>query len=162
MNGNINTFKEGAGGLRTNRDRAKTDRDKLIDHANQTARHASATTPSSTLTDSRTSQSMIQEDESDTSTDEISAVQTTAKRTRHAPVETSRRATMPPTATYHSSGPLIQEPTISRQSATGTHYVQSGTLSRPLNEDGKTRRQIRPTQKIIDNIYADGGARHRR
>lgn len=163
MDGNINTFREGAGALRNNRDRAKTDRDKLIGHANQVVRGAPfADTTPTTLTDSRTSLSVPQQDESDTSTDEISAVQTTAKRTRYTPVEKSRSATVPPTATSYSTRPLMHEPTISRQSTTGTHYVQSGTRSRPLNEDGKIRRQIRPTRKIMDNTYADGGGRQRR
>lgn len=152
MYGDINTFREGAGALRNNRDRAKTDRDKLINHANQIVRGAPfADAAPTTLTDGRTSLSMLQEDESDTSTDEISAVQTTAKRTRHAPVEKSGAGTMPSTATSYSTRPLIREPAISRQSTTDTHYVLSGTRSRPLNDDGKSRRQIRPTRKIMEN-----------
>lgn len=152
MYSDIDTFRAGAGALRNNRDRAKTDRDKLIDHANQIVRGApfADAAPSTTLTDERTSLSMLQEDESDTSTDEISAVQTTAKRTRHAPVEKSRSGT----ANSYSTRPLIREPTISRQSTTGTQYVQSGTHSRPRNEDGKSRRQIRPTRKIMENTFA--------
>jgi hypothetical protein len=74
MTGNINTFREGAGGLRNNRDRAKTDRDKFINYANQIARCASTDTLSTTLIDSRTSLSILQEDESNTSTNEVSIV----------------------------------------------------------------------------------------
>ena len=102
MTHNINTFKEGAGVLRQNRDRAKIDRDKLIDHANQIARRASANTPSTTITNSRSSLSMLQEDESDTSTAELAAVQTTAKRTRYDSVEKSRHAAVSPVAAAYS------------------------------------------------------------
>jgi hypothetical protein len=87
MTSNINTFREGAGGFRHNRDRAKTNRDDFIDHANQIARRAPADTPSTALTDSRTSLSVLQEDQSDTSIDELAAEQTPAKRTRHATLE---------------------------------------------------------------------------
>lgn len=59
MNGNINTFREGAG--RHNRDRAKTNRDFFIDHANQIVRRGPADTPSTTLTVSRTSLSVLQD-----------------------------------------------------------------------------------------------------
>ena len=84
MTGNIDTFRAGAGGFRNNRDRAKTNRDDFIDHANQIVRRAPTDTPSTTLTDSRTSLSGLQEDESDTSPDELVAEQTTAKRRRQA------------------------------------------------------------------------------
>lgn len=60
----------GAGGFR---DRGKPNRDDFIDHANQIVRRASTDTLSTTLTDSRTSLSIPQEDESDTSTDELVA-----------------------------------------------------------------------------------------
>ena len=77
-------FQKGAGSLRNLRDLAKTHRDDFIDHANQVARRAPAGTPSTTLTDSRTSLSSLQENESDTSTDELAAGPPTAKRMRHA------------------------------------------------------------------------------
>jgi hypothetical protein len=162
MTSDRETFVNGASGFRDNRDRAKTDRDHFIDHANQIARGAPADTPSTTCTASRTSLSALQEDDSDTSTDELAAVQTTAKRTRHATVEKSSRAAMPPTAASYSARRLGYEPTISRQPTTSAHYVQSDTRSRPSIEDGKTRRQVRPTQKVLDNTYTDGGRRQRR
>jgi hypothetical protein len=92
MTGNINTFREGAGAFRNLRDLGKTHRDNSIDHANQVARRAPTGTSSTTLTDSSTSLSLYQEDQSDTSTDELAAQQTTAKRSRHASLENSRRA----------------------------------------------------------------------
>ena len=84
MTGNVNTFREGAGGFRHLRDRAKTNRDGFIDHANQIARLVPADTPSTTVTDSRTSLSVLQEDDSGTSIDDLVAKQTTTKRKRHA------------------------------------------------------------------------------
>jgi hypothetical protein len=160
MTGNINTFIAGAGGFRHNRDRAKTNRDDFIDHANQIARRAPADTPSTTFTDSRTSLSELQEDESDTSPDELVAEQTTTKRTRHATVEQSRHAAMPPTAGPYSTTRLSHESTISRQATANAQYVQSNARSRHPTEDGNTRRQIRPTQKVLDNT--DTGFRDRR
>jgi hypothetical protein len=160
MTDNINTFREGAGGLRNNRDRAKANRDDFIDQANQIARRTPADTPSTTFTDSRTTLSMLQEDESDTSADELVVERTTAKRTRHAAVEQSRLAAMPPTAAPFSSRHFSYEPTISRQAMTSAQYVQSSVPSRHPTEDGKTRRQIRPTQKVLDNT--DAGFRVRR
>jgi len=83
MTASRETFVNGAAGFRNLRDEAKTKRDKFIDHANQIARGAPADRPSTPLTDSRTSRSRLQEDESDSSADELAAVQTTAKRTRY-------------------------------------------------------------------------------
>lgn len=160
MTSDRETFVKGAGGLRNNRDRAKTDRDNLIDHANQIARRAPAVTPSTTSTDSRTSLSMLQEDESDTSTDEFAAEQMTAKRTRHAALEKSRHPAMTPTAAPYSTTRLSHESTISRQAMTSAQYVQSSARSRHPTEDGKNRRQIRPTQKVLENT--DTGFRDRR
>lgn len=54
------TFVKGAGGLRNNRDRAKTNRDDGIDHVNQIARRAPADTSLTTLRSSRTSLSVLQ------------------------------------------------------------------------------------------------------
>lgn len=156
MTDNINTFREGAGGLRHNRDRAKTDRDKLIDHANQIARRAPANTPSTTITDSRSSLSMLQEEESDTSTDELAAVQTSAKRTRYASVEKPRHAAVPPVVAAYSTKQTSHEVTTFRQPTTGAHDVQFNTRSQPPIEGGRTRRQIRSTQKVLENTYADG------
>ncbi|KIW39814.1 uncharacterized protein PV06_08398 [Exophiala oligosperma] len=92
MTSDIDTFRRGAAGFRHIRDRAKTDRDGFIDLANQIARRAPADPPSTAFTNSRTSLSVLQEDESDTSpdevvVDEVVAEQTTAKCTRHATVE---------------------------------------------------------------------------
>ncbi|KAL8904592.1 MAG: hypothetical protein Q9171_006997 [Xanthocarpia ochracea] len=84
ITGNIDYFKAGAAGFRNLRDLAKSVRDNCIEHANQRARRAPADTSSTTLTDSRTSVSVQEEDESDTSTDELAAEQRTSKRTRHA------------------------------------------------------------------------------
>ncbi|OAP59568.1 hypothetical protein AYL99_06866 [Fonsecaea erecta] len=162
LTGNINSFREGAGGFRNNRDRAKTIRDNFIDHANQIASRAPADTPSTTLTESRTSLSVLQEDESDTSSDELVAEQTTTKRTRHATVEQPRDAAMPLTTAPSSTKQLSYEPTISRQPTTGAHDVQTNQRSRALIEDGRPRRQIRPTQKVLDSTYADTGGHQRR
>ncbi|KAL2402650.1 hypothetical protein ABEF93_002762 [Exophiala dermatitidis] len=162
MSGNINSFREGARGFRNTRDRAKTDRDKFIDHANQIARRASTDAPSTTLTDSCTSLSILQEDESDTST-ELVAEQTTVKRTRFSTVEQSRHAAVPPPiAASYATAHLGREPTVSRQPTTSAHYLQSTTRSRASIEDGYPRRQIKPTQKVLDNTSANGGVRQRR
>ncbi|EXJ86735.1 hypothetical protein A1O3_03689 [Capronia epimyces CBS 606.96] len=121
MTNNIATFRQGARGFRHLRDRAKIHRDAFIDHANlvATARGAPGGTASTTSTNrnSRTSLSVLQEDEddgrtslsalqedeseseseSDTSTDELAAedTDTTAKHTRHATGEKSRLASIP-------------------------------------------------------------------
>jgi hypothetical protein len=160
MTGNRETFVKGAGGFRHNRDRAKTDRDNFIEHANQIARRAPTDTPSTSFTDSRTSLSMLQEDESDTSADELAAEQMTAKRTRHTTLEKSRHPAMTPTAAPYSTTRLSHESTISRQAMTNAQYVQPNARSRHPTEGGETRRQIRPTQKVLDNT--DAGFRDRR
>lgn len=84
MTGDKEAFVEGATGFRNLRDHAKTNREDFIDHANQIARRVLTNTPSATVADSRSSLLVIHDDESDTSTDELAAVQTTAKRTRYA------------------------------------------------------------------------------
>jgi len=152
MSSDRETFVKGAGGFRHNRDRAKTDRDKFIDVANQIARRAPADTPSTRFTHSRTSLSVLQENESDTSADEVAAEQTAAKRTRYATCETSRHTAMSPTAASYSTRRLSHEATVSQQPTTS---VQPNPHSRPPSEDGRTRRQIRPTWKVLDN--ADAG-----
>jgi hypothetical protein len=127
------------------------------------ARRPPAYARSTTFMDSRTSLSVLQEDESDTSPDDLVAEQTTAKRTRHATVERSRHAATPPTAAPSSTRHLSYEPMMSRQPTTGARRVQSHTRSRPQIEDGRTRRQTRPTQKVLDNnTYPNGAARQRR
>lgn len=83
MTSNRETFIRGATGYRNCRDRAKTDRDNFIDRANQIARLEPADTQSTTLTNSRTSLSAVQEDESATSSDQLDTEQAPAKRTRH-------------------------------------------------------------------------------
>lgn len=85
MTSDRETFQRGAGAFRNLRDLSRTHRDSAIDHANQVARHAAADSPSTVLTDSRTSQSALQEDPSDTSTDELAAEHTSSKRSRHDP-----------------------------------------------------------------------------
>ncbi|OAG34276.1 hypothetical protein AYO21_11558 [Fonsecaea monophora] len=162
MTGNRETFVKGAAGFRHNRDRAKTDRDNFIERANQKARGAPADTPSTTLTDSRTSRSVLQEEESDTSPDELVAERTTAKRTRHATVGQPTHAAMPLTAAPFSTRYLSHELTTSRQPPTGAHCVQSNPRPRASIKDGKPRRQIRPTQKVLDSTYVDGFRERRR
>lgn len=161
MRANINTFREGAGGFRCLRDRAKTNRDDSIHHANQIVRRAPAATPSTSFVDSITSLSVLQEDESDTSPDEFDAEKTTAKRTRHT-TEKAKRAVMPPTAGSDSTRHLSYEATISQQPRTSAHYVQSNPRSRTSVEDEKSWRQTRPTQKVLDNIYTERGGYQRR
>jgi hypothetical protein len=89
MTSDRETFQKGAGAFRNLRDLGKTHRNTFSEQANQIARRAPAGSPSTTLTDSRTSLSALQEDQSDPSTDELAAEQTSAKRSRHAPLENS-------------------------------------------------------------------------
>ncbi|KAK5202297.1 hypothetical protein LTR41_011958 [Exophiala xenobiotica] len=156
------TFVKGAGGLRNNRDRARTNRDDCIDHVNQIAGRAPADTSSTTLRSSRTSLSVLQEDEPDTLADEILTEQITAKRTRHTVIEKSRHPAIIPTAAPYSTTRLSHGSTISRRTMTNAQYVQSNARSWHPTEDGKSRRQIRPTQKVLDNSYVDGFRDRRR
>ena len=80
-------FVAGASAFRNLRDLAKAKRDVFIDHANEVAGGRPADTLPTTLTDSRTSLSMVQEDESDNSADELALEQTTPKRKRCATAE---------------------------------------------------------------------------
>ncbi|OAP55652.1 hypothetical protein AYL99_09804 [Fonsecaea erecta] len=121
MTHNVDTFRMGASAFRNLRDRAKTDRDRFIDHANQIARGASATAPP-TSTDSHASLPMLQE-ESETSADEVPAVQVVAKRMKYAPAEDSQQAATPPTSATTS---ISNEATIPPQPGTGAPpHVQS-------------------------------------
>lgn len=87
MNDTLKSFREGAGAFRNLRDLSQTYRNSAIEHANEAARHAAADSPSTLLTDSRASLSVVQDDTSDTSADETPDEHTTAKRSRRdAPV----------------------------------------------------------------------------
>jgi hypothetical protein len=75
-------FREGATAFRNLRDLAESKRDSAIQKANRVTRHGSASNPSTTFTETRESRSVIYEDESDTSTDELVAEEVTTKRHR--------------------------------------------------------------------------------
>ncbi|OAP54577.1 hypothetical protein AYL99_11025 [Fonsecaea erecta] len=52
---------------------------------------------------------------------------------------------------------LNDDSATSRQAASDLHNVQSDAYSRHSLEDGKRRRLIMPTQKALDNTFADAG-----
>ena len=83
MTGNSKSFREGATAFRNLRDLAGSHRDSLLEEANRAARHAPISSPSTTLTESYGSRSMLYEDQSDTSADELAAKELTTKRHRH-------------------------------------------------------------------------------
>ena len=91
MTGNAKSFREGATAYRKVRDMAKRHRDDFIEQANRGARQLPADSPSTTLTNSRTSLSVLYEGQSDTSADELTAEELTIKRTRDVHQPSSRQ-----------------------------------------------------------------------
>ncbi|KAL9011283.1 MAG: hypothetical protein Q9173_003861 [Seirophora scorigena] len=83
MTSDRETFQKGATAFRNLRDLAGSHRDSLLEKANRAARHAPTPSPSTTLTESRESRSVLNEDRSDTSADELAAEELTRKRHRH-------------------------------------------------------------------------------
>ncbi|KAH0836171.1 hypothetical protein AYO21_08626 [Fonsecaea monophora] len=73
-----------------------------------------------------------------------------------APPEISRHPTIAPTTHPY------EDAVISRQPIPGTHLGQSAGETGHLLEYGKSRRQIKPTQKVLDNASANGGRLRRR
>ena len=81
MTHNSERFREGATAFRNLRDHAESHRSSFIAEVNSVARHAPAPSPSTTLTGSReSSRSVLHEDQSDSSADELAAQELTAKR----------------------------------------------------------------------------------
>lgn len=82
LTGSISSFREGATAYRNTRDLAKSYRDRFIDNANQVAQRASTDSHSTTLTGRRSSLSALQEEQSETSADELVLEQAGTKRSR--------------------------------------------------------------------------------
>ena len=108
MTGDRETFQTGATAFRNLRDSAGSGRDS-IEEANSLARHAAALSPSTTLTESRESRSLLYEDRSDTSADELAAEELTMKRYRHGfsatrSAEISTSSVIPRSSSRHMMG----------------------------------------------------------
>lgn len=133
MTSDRETFQQGATAFRNLRDHAETRRNSLIDEANRAAQHAPPPSPSITLTESPGSRSVVYEDQSDTSTDELAAENSTAKRHRHG----ARR---------------------SLGTKTPNQLLEPSAPPRHPEADGPKRR-IKPSQKVIDNKSTGNEAR---
>ena len=134
MTGNSKSFREGATAFRNLRDMAESHRNFFIEEANRAARHAPASSPSTTLTESQESRSVLY-DQSDTSADELAPKESTTKRHRHRST-TSRGATMPPVEKRRDH----VVPNLGKPSQ---HAVAEVV--------GEPKRRIRPTQRLIDS-----------
>ncbi|ETN42302.1 uncharacterized protein HMPREF1541_04243 [Cyphellophora europaea CBS 101466] len=142
-------FQKAAGAFRNLRDLSRTHRDSAIEHANQVARHAPADSPSTVLTDSRTSLSALQEDPSDTSTDELTAEHTSAKRSRHDPQalpKPPRVATTPTPLTSSRSRHDANVSVPSQQVGTRRHQVPSNSGSRRSLDDSTSEWRSKPAE----------------
>ena len=80
MTDSAERFREGATAFRNLRELAESTRNSAVEETNRAARHAPTSSPSNTFTKSQHSRSEIYEHESDTSTDELAAQESTMKR----------------------------------------------------------------------------------
>ncbi|EXJ88636.1 hypothetical protein A1O1_05567 [Capronia coronata CBS 617.96] len=87
MTHNVDSFRDAATAFRNARDLGKLHRDDFIERANQVARRQPAGCASTTSTRERSSLSVLQEDQSDTSADELALSRSARKRSRLAPAE---------------------------------------------------------------------------
>ncbi|RMZ85005.1 hypothetical protein DV738_g293, partial [Chaetothyriales sp. CBS 135597] len=140
MTHNRNAFAQGAGAYRNLRDLAKSKRDDAIEHANEIARRAPTYTPSTLTRSSRMSQSPIEDEPSDTSTDELTADFTSSKRARRGHDTPGARSSQP-------AGRSRDESPISRRERPSTQHMQSFESRRGRGRD--MYRDDTPTPMIM-------------
>ena len=155
MGGDRETFVKGATAYRNDRDRAKTERDSAIAHANQVARQMPAPSPITSLTTSRTSRSATVIANSDTSEDELARDEVTpVKRPRpSAASPTSHGSGHGPHARTASEAPMV----ISRASLTASKNSPSTTRPgrQPSVEERMSRQPSANTQNGAKNTSAE-------
>jgi hypothetical protein len=159
MTSDRETFQTGATAFRNLRDLAESHRNSFIEEANHAARHAPAPSPSTTLTESRESLSVLYEGQSDTSAEELAAEELIAKRHRHGSTATrstgiSTSNVVPKSSCAHNMAPKPSIP----PSAPSRHTIAGDTE--------ETKRRIKPSQKLRDSEWdvarSKGGEPRRR
>ena len=155
MTDTADRFREGATTYRNDRDRAKSERDSAITHANQVARQMPAPTSNTSFTTSRTSRSTVVAADSDTSEDELARDEVT-------PVKRPRPSAVLPvsygSATGRDGHNAFEAPVVissaslpaSKSTTSTSKYRKQPSMEESITRQATIHTQKRPDRSSIE------------
>lgn len=144
------SFCEGVTVFRNARDLAESNRNSFIENANRAARHDPPPSSSTMLTESHESRSVLYDDLSETSADELAADDPVMKRHRHDSSRGHITGVRPPNVLIKSGSQDTNEGAARRRDDTASNHNGSSCHAvAEVREEAK--RRVKPTQKLMDS-----------